>query len=456
MALAGRSEAKLEQTRAQLPQRRQGLAAHRRRLRLTRLARRHGGPDARRLPPRSVPYLKYGEALISAVANAGTDYADLTGEVPFVRWTHRQVRRARRAAPVRASCTPAATTRSRPTSASMRCTARSRPTMPEPSATPRWSWTSSAAACPAGRSTPCASSPIWRATRSSAALLLNPHALSSGPGDVPRSERGAEPSDNPIGKASDVDPSLRGSIAPFVMGSYNTRIVRRSHYLMDKAYGPDFRYAEAMRVGKNAITSRIVAAGVAAGIGALFAGLSMKPTRAVLDRFLPKPGEGPSEEARNNGFFKHKTFTTTSTGARYVATVEAQGDPGYKATAMMLGEAALTLALDRDKLPDRHGILTPASAMGDALTRPPACGRDDDRGRADQLTALRRGTRAPRGSRRCRGRRSRWPRAATRPTCAGTPPGAGSGRRCGPRRAVPSTGRTRRRAHRSSATTRRR
>jgi short subunit dehydrogenase-like uncharacterized protein len=48
--------------------------------------------------------------------------------------------------------------------------------------------------------------------------------------------------------------------------------------------------------------------------------------------------------------------------------VEAQGDPGYKATAMMLGEAALTLALDRDKLPDRHGILTPASAMAHALT----------------------------------------------------------------------------------------
>jgi len=48
--------------------------------------------------------------------------------------------------------------------------------------------------------------------------------------------------------------------------------------------------------------------------------------------------------------------------------VEAQGDPGYKATAMMFAEAALTPALDRDKLPDRHGILTPASAMGDALS----------------------------------------------------------------------------------------
>jgi short subunit dehydrogenase-like uncharacterized protein len=96
--------------------------------------------------------------------------------------------------------------------------------------------------------------------------------------------------------------------------------------------------------------------------------LAKKPTRAVLDRILPKPGEGPDEKSRERGFFKHKTFTTTSTGARYLAKVEAKGDPGYKATAMMFAEAALTLALDRDKLPDRHGILTPASAMGDALT----------------------------------------------------------------------------------------
>jgi short subunit dehydrogenase-like uncharacterized protein len=59
--------------------------------------------------------------------------------------------------------------------------------------------------------------------------------------------------------------------------------------------------------------------------------------------------------------------TRTSEGARYVATVGAMGDPGYAATAMMMGESALCLALDRERLPDRAGVLTPASAMGDAL-----------------------------------------------------------------------------------------
>ena len=50
-----------------------------------------------------------------------------------------------------------------------------------------------------------------------------------------------------------------------------------------------------------------------------------------------------------------------------------KGDPGYKATAVLLGESGLALALDRDRLSDLRGVLTPASAMGDVLlTRLPA------------------------------------------------------------------------------------
>ncbi|HLL87446.1 MAG TPA: hypothetical protein VK387_09065, partial [Thermoleophilaceae bacterium] len=54
-------------------------------------------------------------------------------------------------------------------------------------------------------------------------------------------------------------------------------------------------------------------------------------------------------------------------GRRYRCRVAAQGDPGYAATAVMLGETALCLALDGDRLPDRAGVLTPATAMGGAL-----------------------------------------------------------------------------------------
>ena len=366
VALAGRSEAKLEQTRAQLP------AAAKDWPLIVADSDSPASLDAMAARTRVVattvgPYLKYGEALISAVANAGTDYADLTGEVPFVRWTIDKYDEL--AANTGARIVHACGYDSVPSDLGVHALYRKVEADDAGSLGDTTMVVDKFRGGVSGGTIDTMRVVTGLARdKEQRRVLLNPYALSSGPGDMPRSERGSAPSDNPIGKASDVDPSLRGSIAPFVMGSYNTRIVRRSHYLMGEAYGPGFRYAEAMRIGKNAITSRIAAAGVAAGIGALFAGLSMKPTRAVLDRFLPKPGEGPSEEARNNGFFKHKTFTTTSTGARYVAHVAAQGDPGYKATAMMLGEAALTLALDRDKLPDRHGILTPASAMGDALT----------------------------------------------------------------------------------------
>jgi short subunit dehydrogenase-like uncharacterized protein len=367
IALAGRSEAKLEKVRSGLP-----AAAHDWPL-IVADSDSPASLDAMAARTRVVattvgPYLKYGEALLSAVANAGTDYVDLTGEIPFVRYSIDKY--SELAASTGARVVHACGYDTIPSDLGVfalhrRAEADGAGTLGETTmVVDKFRGGLSGGTVDSMR----VITELAR-DKEQRRLLLNPFALSSEPGDRPPVfQKGAAPSDNQMGKASDVDPSLRGGIAPFLMASYNTRIVRRSNHLLDGAYGPDFSYAEAMRVGGNAVTSRIAAGGVALGLGALFGGLSMKPTRRILDRFLPKPGEGPSEESRDKGFFKHKTFTTTSAGKRYVAKVEAQGDPGYKATAMMLGEAALTLALDRDKLPDTHGVLTPASAMGDALT----------------------------------------------------------------------------------------
>ena len=96
-------------------------------------------------------------------------------------------------------------------------------------------------------------------------------------------------------------------------------------------------------------------------------GLAFGPSRMLLGQLLPAPGQGPSEQARRTGYFRMHIRTRTSSGARYLATIEAEGDPGYAATSVMLGETALCLALDRDRLPDRAGVLTPATAMGAAL-----------------------------------------------------------------------------------------
>jgi short subunit dehydrogenase-like uncharacterized protein len=162
------------------------------------------------------------------------------------------------------------------------------------------------------------------------------------------------------------DEGLGQWIGPFVMAGYNTRIVRRSNALQDWAYGRGFRYREVAGLG-NGKLAPLKGAGLAGGIAALAGGLAVKPSRMLLDRVLPDPGEGPSEKARNSGLFRIEIHVTTSTGAHYRARVAAKGDPGYAATAVMMGESALCLALDRERLPQRTGVLTPATAMGIAL-----------------------------------------------------------------------------------------
>lgn len=156
-------------------------------------------------------------------------------------------------------------------------------------------------------------------------------------------------------------------VAPFLMASYNTRIVRRSNALLGHAYGSGFRYREVMKAGKG-VKGRAMAYAVAGALGAGFGAMGVKRLRPLLERLVPAPGSGPSEEAREKGFFRMDIrSTTTTSGARYRSIVASQGDPGYKATAVMLGEAAVTLALgDLPTLPGEAdgGVLTPAVALG--------------------------------------------------------------------------------------------
>jgi short subunit dehydrogenase-like uncharacterized protein len=154
--------------------------------------------------------------------------------------------------------------------------------------------------------------------------------------------------------------------APWLMASFNSRIVRRSDSLLGHGYGAAFRYREAVGFGRGA-SGRLQAYALAAALGTAFAALASPWTRAVVDRMLPRPGEGPGERARSEGHFRVELRTTTDSGRRLLAVVAAKGDPGYAATAVMLGESALCLAVDADRLDSGGGVLTPAVAMGDAL-----------------------------------------------------------------------------------------
>jgi short subunit dehydrogenase-like uncharacterized protein len=191
-------------------------------------------------------------------------------------------------------------------------------------------------------------------------MVQDPYGLSP--------DRAAEPD---LGDERDLDwvrydGNLRMWTGPFVMAGLNTRVVRRSNALQGWAYGRRFRYREVTGFGASPAAPALAVAASAA-LKAAEAGLAFGPSRAMLGPLLPAPGQGPSEKTRRTGFFRMQIHTHTSAGDRYLGTIEAHGDPGYAATAVMLGETALCLALDRDQLPDRAGVLTPATAMGAAL-----------------------------------------------------------------------------------------
>jgi short subunit dehydrogenase-like uncharacterized protein len=199
-----------------------------------------------------------------------------------------------------------------------------------------------------------------RADQGLRALVADPYGLSP--------DRAKEPD---LGPERDVrsitrDRELGRWLAPFVMAAYNTRIVRRSNALQGWAYGRNFRYREYMGYRDNAL-GLATAVGMTAGLGLLSGGLVLPPTRALLDRVLPSPGEGPSEKLQREGFFALEIHTRTSTGARYVASVTGKGDPGYAGTAVMLGESALSLAFDGERLPPAAGVLTSACGIGRPL-----------------------------------------------------------------------------------------
>jgi short subunit dehydrogenase-like uncharacterized protein len=201
---------------------------------------------------------------------------------------------------------------------------------------------------------------VVRADRDQRRIALDPYGLSP--------DREAEPD---LGPQHDPRSVTRGADgrwrAPFLMSTINTRVVRRSNALLGHAYGRAFRYQEYLSGGRGP-RGAVTAGVVTGGLGALMAGLAFGPTRKLLDRVLPDPGEGPSEELRRRGFFRIELTTTTTSGRRFRCRVSAQGDPGYQATAEMLGETGLALALDEERLPDRAGVLTPATAVGTVLT----------------------------------------------------------------------------------------
>ncbi|HEY6878486.1 MAG TPA: saccharopine dehydrogenase NADP-binding domain-containing protein [Polyangiales bacterium] len=152
---------------------------------------------------------------------------------------------------------------------------------------------------------------------------------------------------------------------PFLMAPTNTRIVHRSNALLDYLYGHDFEYRESMPTGRG-VRGAAIAAAMTAAMNAIYVGASVSKIRNLMQQYVPQPGEGPSERARKRSSFAHNLYATLD-GKRLRARFSGQGDPGYDETAKMIAESALCLALDPLSTPG--GVLTGASAMGDALVK---------------------------------------------------------------------------------------
>ncbi len=193
--------------------------------------------------------------------------------------------------------------------------------------------------------------------RSLARTAADPYALSPARAEEP------SPGDGRDGTTMAYDQELQSWVSPFIMAMVNSRVVRRSNALLGYAYSKDFRYREVVANGSGP-KGLIGAAALTGGMIAGFTAVSFGPTRSLIQRLLPKPGEGPDEETRRTGKFAVRLVSRTADGRRYTGLVAAKGDPGYAATAMMISQCALTVVLDGDLLPDRAGVLTPASALG--------------------------------------------------------------------------------------------
>ncbi|TXH65958.1 MAG: saccharopine dehydrogenase [Lysobacteraceae bacterium] len=305
------------------------------------------------------PYQRYGEALIRACAQAGTDYVDLCGEPGWMAKMIPELDAPAKASGARIvfSCgfdsipfdlgvvflqhearqrLGAALTRVHGRVKTMKGTF-------------------------SGGTIASALATIEAVGRDRTLLrtLVDPFALTPG-------FRGVR---QPHDTVAEYDELAQSWTAPFVMATINTKNVHRTHALLGHPWGADFIYSERMLTGEGAagekrakkILRQTKLQNMLLGFG---------PTRALLRRFaLPKPGEGPNREQREKGHYEVLFAGATADGRTLRAMVKGDRDPGYGSTCKLITESALALLRDIDRTHTPGGVWTPGAAMGIPLAQ---------------------------------------------------------------------------------------
>ncbi len=299
------------------------------------------------------PYAKYGAELVAACVAHGTDYCDLTGETQFIRrMIDRHHEEAKQTGARIVHCCGFDSIPSDLGTLMMQEASKER------FGAPLQKLTYFAGETKGGFSGGTVASMLnlfeeIARDKSVLKILGNPYALN------PEGERkGPDGSDQ---KGVRFDRDLGQWTAPFVMAAVNTRVVRRSNAILGYPWGEGFRYAEVMSTGKGP-RGLARATAITSFLGGFMGAAAIDPIRKLLAaRVLPKPGEGPSKEDRDKGFFVTRFVGKTADGRALHGRVEGKSDPGYGETAKMLAESALCLALGG---PSEGGVRTPASTMG--------------------------------------------------------------------------------------------
>ena len=294
------------------------------------------------------PYLKYGENVIKACAEKGTDYLDLTGEFEFVDQMYTKydmVARATRSRlihccgfdsiPHDLGVLFAVQQLSEQVGSLVRSDVQVNGYVQVGGRISAGTWHSAVNVMSRFRNT-LDLKQVWR-------------VLTRGKEVDGRFIRVAKP-------RFGFDRKLKSWVVP--LPTIDSQVVRRSAELFEQ-YGRTFTYGHYLRVKR--LPKLLITLG---GASAAFGLSQLSWTREKL-LSLMNSGEGPSSGDRERAWFK--VTIEAKSGAHQVTATVRGGDPGYTETAKMISEAAMTLILERDHLEPVYGVLTPAAAMGDLL-----------------------------------------------------------------------------------------
>lgn len=288
------------------------------------------------------PYQLYGEPLLKACVEAGTDYADLCGEPGWMREMVDKYHDAAKASGARIAFSSGFDSIPFDLGVFMlQKEAKARHGSPAPRVKGRvramqGTFSGGTAASLTETMKAVAKNP------SLIKILQSPFGLTPG----------FEGPSQPLGLLPEYDESVGKWAAPFIMATINTKNVHRTNFLLGHPYGADFKYDEMMLTSAGEIGEKAAHA-VAEMLKNPF---GAKP---------PKPGEGPSKEERENGFYDVLFIGEWPDGKSIRYGVKGRYDPGYGSTSRMIAETGIAL-LDCKA---EGGVSLPGALLGEALVK---------------------------------------------------------------------------------------